>query len=247
MRTGNPAFSNALFNDFAQERDTSVTMTVEGTAFKSLALVVILMGAAAFTWSQASAGTLNPGIILAGALGGMCVGFLTIFKPTLAPITAPIYAVLEGLFLGAISFMINQRYPGKNLASQAVLLTVATLFIMLVLYGTRIIRVTQKLTAGITAATGAIMLVYMASFVLSFFHVRVPVINDATPLGIGFSVLVVGLAAFNLLLDFDFIERGASRGMPKAMEWYGAFGLLVTLIWLYLELLRLLSKMNDRR
>ena len=155
--------------------------------------------------------------------------------------------MLEGLFLGAISNVINQRYPGKNLASQAVLLTAATLIMMLILYGTRIIRVTQKLTAGIVAATGAVMLVYLASMVLSLFHVTVPVIHSATPLGIAFSVFVVGLAAFNLLLDFDFIERGSSRGMPKAMEWYGAFGLLVTLIWLYLEIVRLLSKLQDRR
>lgn len=247
LRTGNPVFSNPLLNDLVQTRDSSASMTVEGTAFKSLALLLILLVAAAFTWSQASAGTLNPGIVLVGVFGGLIVGLVTSFKPTLAPITGPIYAVLEGLFLGAVSFLINQRYPGKNLASQAVLLTIATLFMMLVIYGTRIIRVTQRFAAGVIAATGAIMLVYLASMVLSLFHVAVPVIHDASPLGIGFSVAVVGLAAFNLLLDFDFIERGEARGLPKAMEWYGAFGLLVTLIWLYLEILRLLSKLNDRR
>ncbi|MGE3818326.1 MAG: Bax inhibitor-1/YccA family protein, partial [Isosphaeraceae bacterium] len=172
------------------------------------------------------------------------------FKPNLAPWTAPVYAALEGVFLGALSYLIEHSgirgaYPG--IALQAVSLTVGVLFVMLFLYGSRTIRVTQKLRTGIIAATGALCLVYLGSFLLTMFGVPVPFLRNGTPLGIGISLVVVGLAAFNLLLDFDFIENASASGMPKSMEWYGAFGLIVTLVWLYLELLRLLRQFADRR
>jgi len=174
---------------------------------------------------------------------------ITIFKPSFAPWTAPVYAAFEGIFLGTLSYIIENQlgraYPG--IAIQAVSLTAGTLCIMLFVYATGLVKVTDRLRAGIVAATGAICLVYLVAFALSFFGVAVPFIQSATPIGIGFSLFVVGLAAFNLLLDFDFIEKGARLEAPKYMEWYGAFGLMVTLVWLYLEILRLLRKLQDRR
>jgi uncharacterized YccA/Bax inhibitor family protein len=163
-----------------------------------------------------------------------------------------VYAALEGVFLGALSQVIQLQYQEKypqygGIALQAVSLTVGVLFVMLFLYGARIIRVTDKLRIGIVMATGALCFFYLITALLSFFGVMVPLVFSATPLGIGFSLFVVGLAAFNLLLDFDFIEHCANAGAPKYMEWYGAFGLIVTLVWLYLEILRLLRKLADQR
>jgi uncharacterized YccA/Bax inhibitor family protein len=243
--SSNPAFARDVFAhmDWAGTRATS--MTVTGTVGKTALLLAILSAVAGITWTQAANHTLNPYVLFGSAIGGMILAFVTIFKPTVAPYTSPFYAALEGAFLGAISSLIEKRYPG--IAMQAVGLTFATLAMMLFLYGTRIIRVTQRLAMGIVAATGAIALLYLVSFVLMFFGVAVPFIHGSSLLGIGFSLFVVGLAAFNLLLDFDFIERGAASAAPKWMEWYGAFGLMVTLIWLYLEILRLLRKLQDRR
>ena len=158
--------------------------------------------------------------------------------------TAPAYAFAEGLVLGVISMMMERRYPG--IVAQAVVLTGATLAVLLMAYQSRLIKVTENLKLGIVAATGAVMLTYLIDFGLSFFHRGIPVINQASPFGIAFSVVVVAIAAFNLVLDFDFIEGGAQQGAPKYMEWYGAFGLMVTLVWLYLEILRLLGKTRSR-
>jgi uncharacterized YccA/Bax inhibitor family protein len=174
---------------------------------------------------------------------------VTIFKPTLAPWTSPVYAAMEGVFLGAISQIVELRfgkaYPG--IALQAVMLTSGTLLLMVFLYANRIIRVTDQLKAGVIMATGALCVFYFASMLLSLFGVTVPFLFSSTPIGIGFSLFVVGLAAFNLLLDFDFIEEASARQLPKYMEWYGAFGLILTLVWLYLEMLRLLSKVAGSR
>jgi uncharacterized YccA/Bax inhibitor family protein len=194
-------------------------------------------------WSQVNNQTLSQGMLIGALIGGLVLAFATIFKPTWAPYTGPLYAACQGFFLGAVTNIVNQFYPG--IAVQAVSLTFGVTFLMLFLYGTRIIRVTDKLAAGIAAATGAIFLVYLATWVLGFFGVRVPYIHESGMIGIGFSVFVVGLAAFNLLLDFAFVERGAYQGAPKYMEWYAAFGLMVTLIWLYMEILRLLMKLQD--
>jgi uncharacterized YccA/Bax inhibitor family protein len=180
-----------------------------------------------------------------GLVGGLVVAMVTIFKKEWSPITAPIYSLLEGLALGGISAMFEHRYPG--IAIQAVGLTFGTLFVLLIAYHSRVIRVTEKFKLGVVAATGGIAVFYLVQFVLGFFGVRFTAINGSGLLGIGFSVVVVIVAALNLVLDFDFIESGVSAGAPKYMEWYGAFGLIVTLVWLYLEILRLLSKINGRR
>jgi uncharacterized YccA/Bax inhibitor family protein len=242
--SGNPAFIANPFSRYGYAGAGSQVMTISGTVAKTSLLLAILTGTAGWTWTQMAHSAMNPALIGVSLIGGFILAMITCFKPTVAPFTSPFYAAFEGVFLGAISNMIDRRYPG--IALQAVALTFATTGMMLFLYGTRIIRVTQRLAMGIVAATGAIALVYIVSMVLSLFHVTVPFIYSAGPIGIGFSLFVVGLAAFNLLLDFDFIERGAASGAPKSMEWYGAFGLMVTLVWLYLEILRLLMKFQSR-
>jgi uncharacterized YccA/Bax inhibitor family protein len=170
---------------------------------------------------------------------------VTVFKKEWAPVTAPIYALLEGLVLGGLSAMTELRYPG--IAIQAVSLTFGTLFVLLMAYSSRIIKVTEKFRLGVVAATGGIMVFYLLQMVLGFFGIQFHTLNGAGVIGIGFSVLICAIAALNLVLDFDFIERGVNYGAPKYMEWYGAFGIMVTLIWLYLEILRLLSKMRSRQ
>jgi uncharacterized YccA/Bax inhibitor family protein len=241
---------------YGTDRSTvrSTVMTIQGTVGKTFALLAILSATAIYTWSATLNGQLQPVVLPAAGIGGFILAMITIFRPSVSPWTAPVYAAFEGVFLGALSCLIehslvdrmgNQQYPG--IAIQAVSMTAGTLFVMLFVYGTRLIQVTDRLRAGIVGATGALCLVYMIAFVARLFGANVPFINDPSPIGIGFSVFVVGLAAFNLLLDFDFIEKGARAGAPKYMEWYGAFGLMVTLVWLYLEILRLLRKLQDRR
>src|SRR3546814_438413 len=195
--------------------------------------------------TQASATRVeNPGWLPVVAIAGLGVAILTIFKANLARFTAPVYALLEGALLGSISKLYNDQYDG--IVVQAVGLTVGVFLVMLFLYASRIIKVTDKLRMGIVAATGAIMLVYLVGFVMRLFGAEMPFIHDSGPMGIGISLLIVGVAAFNLLLDFDFVERGVEAGGPRHMEWYAAFGLLVTLSWLYLGLLRLLAKLQSR-
>jgi len=169
---------------------------------------------------------------------------VTVFKKEWSPVTAPMYALVEGFFLGAISAVFEARFPG--IVFQAVLLTFGTLFALLVAYRSGLIKVTENFKLGVVAATGGIALLYLASFVLGFFNINVPVIHEASGWGIAFSLFVVVVAALNLVLDFDFIENGAAARAPKYMEWYGAFGLMVTLVWLYVEFLRLLSKIQQR-
>ena len=223
------------------------TMTLNGVAWASSALIVLVIAAGVFGWSSAEASETRveiPGWLPLVLLGGLGVAILTIFKPHLARFTAPVYALLQGALLGAISKLYNDQYDG--IVVQAIGLTIGVFLIMLFLYALRIIKVTEKLRMGIVAATGAIMLIYVASFVMRLFGADMPFIHDSGPMGIGISLVIVGVAAFNLLLDFDFVERGVEVGLPRHMEWYAAFGLLVTLIWLYLELLRLLAKLQRR-
>jgi uncharacterized YccA/Bax inhibitor family protein len=231
--------------------DRSHVMTVQGAIGKTFALLAILSATAIYSWTAAADGRLEPAVLPAAGIGGLILALVTIFKPKLSPWTAPVYAAFEGAFLGSLSYLIEAGFRGRGaypgIALQAVSMTCGTLFVMLFVYATRLIRVTDKLRAGIVSATGAVCLVYFASMVLSLFGVRVPFLYSATPLGIGISVAIVGLAAFNLLLDFDFIEKAAQQSAPKYMEWYGAFGLIVTLVWLYLEILRLLQKLQDRQ
>lgn len=244
MRSGNPALTADSFaaqGYVAQDQ----AMTVQGTVNKTAFAVVLTAASALFVWGRFFAGQPVGGLMTLGALGGLVVALITVFKKTAAPVTTPLYAILEGLFLGGISATFEVRYPG--IALQAVGLTFGTLLALLMAYKSRLIQVTQNFRLAVAAATGGIFLIYLASMVLGFFGKSIPHIHQSGPIGIGFSLVVVGIAAFNLVMDFDFIERGAEQGAPKYMEWYGAFGLLVTLIWLYIELLRLLAKLQSRR
>ncbi len=254
MATSNPAFSNDLWAGYEQVYGAprSTTMTVQGTAVKTMVLLAILGATATMSWRAMASGDIAGGALVISGIGGFIVAMITIFKPTLAPVTAPIYAAVEGVFLGAISQIVELKYGDRvsgagGIVMQAVSLTGGVLFVMMFVYATRIIRVTQKLQMAIVASTGALALFYIISMVLSMFGFGTMGVFTASPIGIGFSLFVVGLAAFNLLLDFDFIEKSAQHEAPKSMEWYGAFGLMVTLIWLYMEILRLLMKLADRR
>jgi len=205
--------------------------------------VVVLLASALWPWSQymstGDASTVSTSVLI-GVFGGLILAVVISFKANLAPYLSLPYAALEGLAMGGFSAMLERRYPG--IAIQAVALTFGVLIVLLVAYRTGLIRVTQRFRAIVVGATGAIALLYIATLLLGFFHVEVPVLNASTPLGIIISLVIVGVAALNLALDFDLIESGVAQGAPRYMEWYSAFSLLVTLVWLYLEILRLLSK-----
>jgi uncharacterized YccA/Bax inhibitor family protein len=244
-RSGNPALRESTFKGLAPVVEGEA-MTIEGTVNKTYVLFLLLIvGVAGAVVADQRA---LYGLMLLGALGGLAVALVTVFRKQWAPITAPIYAVLEGLFVGAISLVMEAAYPGIVLP--AVSLTFGTLFALLTAYRSGLIKATENFKLGVAAATGAIFVVYLAQFVLGLVGVQVGVLHEAIFgagwLGIGVSVVVIVVAALNLVLDFDFIEQGAAARAPKYMEWYGAFGLLVTLIWLYLEILRLLSKLRSR-
>ena len=247
MRTSNPTLNDNAFRNegvaFGQE-----AMTISGTVNKAGILLLLALATSVWTWNlflhSRTPEAVMP-LVLVGGIGGFIVAIVTVFKKQWSPVTAPMYALLEGLVLGSVSAIFELRWPG--LPIQAVSLTFGVLIVMLLAYRSRIIPVTDKLRIGIVAATGGIALFYLAQFILGFFGIHFTVVNGSGPIGIGFSVLVVIIASLNLVLDFDFIERGAQAGAPKYMEWYGAFGLMVTLIWLYFEMLRLLSKLRDRR
>ncbi len=251
MRSGNPALKDSTFLDLSTgavvSRDSGA-MTLNGTVNKTGMLLLLAVLTAAFAWSQTltPAGEIAPAASLylwGGAIGGLVLALVTAFKKTWAPVTAPMYALLEGFFLGAISAIYNARFEG--IVMQAVLLTFGTMFALLFAYRSGLIRATENFKLGVVAATGGIMLVYLATIVLRMFGKDIPMIHESGVIGIGFSLFVVVIAALNLVLDFDFIESGVEQGAPKYMEWYGAFGLMVTLVWLYVEFLRLLSKLRD--
>ncbi len=245
MRTSNPALSAKTFERFGPGVATGgEAMTIEGTVNRTAFLLLLLVATATWTWSQTFAGVATGGYLLGGILGGFVVALVTIFKPTWAPVTAPIYAALEGLALGAISAYFEARYPG--IVIPAVALTFGVMFALLLAYRSGLIPVTQKFRLGVVAATGGIAIFYLVAIGLSFFGIRIPFLHEGSWLGIGFSLFVVVIASLNLVLDFDFIAKGAEQGAPKRMEWYAAFGLIVTLVWLYLEILRLLSKLRSR-
>ena len=241
MKSSNPVLNDKAFGKAASTLSGTDTMTVKGTIQKTFIMTALVFASAIWSWNNPS----NMWMIV-GAIGGLITGLITAFKPTVAPITAPIYAVLEGLFLGGISLLISSQYGMGGIVIQAISLTIGVLFLMLFLYTSGIIKVTDKLRMGIVAATGAIFLMYMINFIMSFFGAAFFTMADTSLMAIGINLVIVGVAAFNLLLDFDFIDRASASGAPKAMEWYGAFGLMVTLIWLYIELLKLLSRINRR-
>ena len=222
-------------------------MSIQGTVNKSALLLLLTLLSASWTWTlhftTASPAAVAPWMV-GGAIGGLIVAFVTVFKKNWAPVTAPIYCVLEGLFLGGISATLESRFPG--IVIQAVALTFGTLFCLLVAYKTGAIKATENFKLGIAAATGGIFLIYMITLLLGLFGIQIPLIHESGLIGIGFSLFVVIIAALNLVLDFDFIENGTASGAPKYMEWYAAFGLMVTLIWLYIEILRLLAKLASR-
>ena len=247
MRTANPALNKKTFENTRYTSSTEGTMTLQGTVNKTGFLLTFLILAAAWTWNLYFE-TNNPASVtpwlFGGLIGGLIVGIITTFKKHLSPITTPIYAILEGLFLGSLSALFESRFPG--IVVQAVGLTFGTLFALLMAYRSGLIKATENFKLGVTAATGGICLLYFISFILSFFGTCIPYIHQSGIIGIGFSMFVVVIAALNLVLDFDFIENASESGAPKYMEWYGAFGLLVTLVWLYIEILRLLSKLYSR-
>ncbi|MCE7032489.1 Bax inhibitor-1/YccA family protein [Lysobacter sp. GX 14042] len=250
IRSGNPALKESTFLDpgsGAIVRGDQGTMTLNGTVNKTGMLLLMAVATATFAWSQVStpAGIVGAAPYMwGGAIGGLVLALVTVFKKEWAPVTAPMYALVEGLFLGAVSAMFNHLYEG--IVMQAVLLTFGTLFALLFAYRSGLIRATENFKLGVAAATGGIMLVYLASIVLGLFGIDIPMIHESGLVGIGFSLVVVVIAALNLVLDFDFIESGVEQGAPRYMEWYGAFGLMVTLVWLYVEFLRLLAKLQSR-
>ena len=234
-------------------------MTVSGSALKCLMLLGLVLVTASITWGMmmdaltgsGTSGGLAQILMIGGAIGGFIVALIAIFVPKSSPITAPLYAALEGLFLGGISAVFENRFSAdqpalSGIVFQAVLLTLSIAGTMFALYGLRIIKVTEKLRAGIMIATFGVMVMYLVSFVLSLFGMPVSFLHSSSLMSIGISGVIIVIAAFNLLLDFDFIERGSQEGLPKWAEWYGAFGLMVTLVWLYLEVLRLLAKLRSR-
>ena len=216
-------------------------MSLQGVINKTGILLLLCLVTAGYSWTHPA---LRGPLLLAGLLGGFIACMVGIFKPATTPITAPLYAALEGLALGAISQVFETQFRG--IVVNAMLLTFGVLAVMLMLYTTRTIRVTDKLVKGIFAATAAVALVYVVDIVLGMFGMRVPLIHESGWLGIGISVFIVGIAAFNLLVDFAMIENGVANRSPKYMEWYCGMALMVTLVWLYLELLRLLAKLRGR-
>lgn len=248
MRSANPALSEKVFTTRAYGAADETAMTIQGTVNRTALMLAILVAVAAVSWTRLSRAESIAEVMpwmLIGLIGGLVLGLIITFKKTLAPVLAPGYAALEGLFLGILSAMMEQVYPG--IVFQAVLLTFGTLASLLVAYKTGFIKATENFKLGVAAATGGIFVVYMIGMVLRMFGSGIPLIHESGMVGIGFSLFVVVIAAMNLVLDFDFIEEGARRGAPKYMEWYGAFGLIVTLVWLYIEILHLLAKLQNRR
>jgi uncharacterized YccA/Bax inhibitor family protein len=262
MRTSNPAFSRqeafaprewgGIMADLqrSEARVASTTMTVRGTVVKTAILLAIAVIVAAFSWNGAQA---NPAIampmVLGGCFGGLVVGLIISFKPTSAPFLSPVYAVLQGLLLGVISLVVAKRAgpQGAWMIAQAVSITLGILAALLIAFSMGLVRLGSTATKVVVVATGGVALIYAANIIMRLLGFGgMGFIHEGTPLGIAFSVLVIGLASFNLVLDFQFVEHGVENRAPKYMEWYAGYGLLVTLVWLYIEVLRLLSKLREK-
>jgi uncharacterized YccA/Bax inhibitor family protein len=250
FQSGNPTLSEKIFNR-SIEANNSGTMTVRGTMAKFGFLTLMVIAGAAYTWhlyASFKEQTMMT-FMYVGLFGGLVTALIMSFKPTTARYLAPAYGLLEGFFVGAISVVLNEAFKVKapGIIMQAVGLTFGVALAMFLLYNFRIIKPTQKFKAIVFSATAGIALFYLIALVLRLFHVDLPFMYNSSPLGIGISVFIVAIAALNLILDFDMIEQGAAAGAPKHMEWYGAFGLLVTIVWLYIEILKLLARIYGRR
>lgn len=239
-QSSNPVLSESRFThqSLLKEAAGQATMTAQGATSKTIVLGLLLVLTAFIGFTMPS-----PVFLWGGLIAGLVIVLLAVWKTHYSPILAPMYALAEGLFVGTLTAMYAQLYDG--IVFHAVSLTIGMLFVMLFLYQSRIIVVTQKLRSGIIMATAAVALLYLATWILSFFGIQMPMIHEGGLLGIGFSLLVIGIASMNLLLDFDLFEKGEQQGAPKYMEWFAAMGLLITLVWLYIEFLRLLSKLRD--
>ena len=240
--------ANPILNDRFTEQERVINaepMTINGTIQVTLFLGMLMLASAAYVWMKFTQGFMDMAVMLTG-IGGI-VGFITalIVSFTRNKVLVPVYAVCEGLFLGGISATFEASYPG--IVIQAVVGTFAALFSMLVLYRMGLIKCSDKFRSVIFIATASIAVVYLVNFIGSFFGLHVPLINASSGAGIAISAGICVIAALNLIIDFDFIERGAQYMLPKDYEWYGAFGLMVTIVWLYLEIVRLLAKLSDRR
>lgn len=250
MRTSNPALGSKTFEKFITYEESNA-MTLGGTVNKTALLLCLVVGGAGITWRMffdpwAEAPSVDMGAWVWGSsIAGFLMALVTIFKKEWSPFTSPVYAILEGLCLGGLSAIFEMKYPG--IVIQAVSLTFGTLFGLLLAYRSGLIKPSENFKLGVAAATGGIALYYLIGMVLSFWGTQIPLVHNSGPIGIGFSLFVVIVAALNLVLDFDFIENGVAQRAPKYMEWYSAFGLMVTLIWLYVEFLRLLSKTRSRK
>lgn len=250
FESGNPTLSEKIFNS-SLSVSADGAMTVRGAIAKFGFLMLMVIAGAGYTWHLY--GTYQDDtmrmLMWVGVIGGLITGLIISFKPTTARYLAPLYGLLEGLFVGAISAVLNdafqKKYPG--LVMQAVGLTMGVALAMFLLYNFRIIKATERFKSIVFGATAGIALFYLITMVLRMFHVDMPFTYDSSALGIGISVFIVAIAALNLILDFDMIEKGAEMGAPKHMEWYCAFGLLVTIIWLYIEILKLLSRLANNR
>lgn len=249
--SSNPAMKESIFEKATLAGSPDGVMTIKGSVVKTFLLVFMTILAASFTWNMVSGGSAISSItpwIWGSVISGFVLALIICFRPKTSPYLAPLYAVAEGFFLGAISaiyeYAFSETYPGIVLT--AVSITLLTTLVMLFMYQTGVIKVTSKFRSVIIAATLSIAVFYLVIIVLNLFKVATPFYHSASLLSIGISVVIVIIAALNLLLDFDFIEKGSEMGAPKYMEWYGAFGVLVTLVWLYLEILRLLSKIASR-
>ncbi|PLX16613.1 MAG: hypothetical protein C0599_14885 [Salinivirgaceae bacterium] len=247
LTTSNPALNKKVFNDSIASRGEA-TMTVNGSITKTALMVLLTVAGAAYTWNKfiVAGPEMVQGWMIGGAIGGLIAAIVIIFKKSWAKFIAPVYAVLEGLFLGAISAYFNAMFPTEGIVMRAIALTFGVLFAMLMLYRAGIIKPTEKFKAGVLAATGGVAVVYLITWLANMLGANITFMYESSPLGIGISIVIVIIAALNLILDFDFIEKGSQAGLNKDMEWYAAFGLMVTLIWLYIEILRLLSLLAGR-
>ena len=248
FKSGNPTLGEKSFQGLSIAGSGGGAMTARGTMNKLGFMMLLLLGAALFTWNAFYKGQNVNAYMLVGAIGGLVLALIMTFKKEWSPYLAPAYAIFEGLFIGAISAVYNFAFAEKmpNIITNAVGLTMGTAIALFLLYNFRVIKATERFRSIIFTATAGIAIFYLIVMVVRLFGVNVSFMHDSSMLGIGISLFVVAIAALNLILDFDMIEQGAAYGAPKYMEWYGAFGLMVTLVWLYLEILRLLSRFSSR-